>query len=72
MLFRANGLGATVPLKEKVMAPLRVAKSMLGSMVGKGPAGVPEISVANLGGAMIGFFGRFTGKKKHGRDAHAT
>jgi serine phosphatase RsbU (regulator of sigma subunit) len=72
MLFRANGLGATVPLKDKMMAPLRVMKSIVGSVAGKGPAGVPEISIANLGGAMIGFLGRFTGKKKHGRDAHAT
>ena len=63
MLFRANGLGATVPLRQKMLAPARVMKSLVGSMMGKGPAGFPELSVANVGGAIVGALSR-VGKRK--------
>jgi serine phosphatase RsbU (regulator of sigma subunit) len=64
MLFRANGLGAGTPLKQRVLAPIRVLKAALESALGRGPAAWPELSIANIGGAVISTLSRFTRKKQ--------
>lgn len=48
LLFRPNGQGRRVTLKNKLLAPFRVMKSAIG-----GTMAFPDFSVANLGGAMI-------------------
>jgi serine phosphatase RsbU (regulator of sigma subunit) len=60
LLFRSNGLGQRVALKDKLLAPLRVMKGVIESIgKAKEPAPWPEISLANLGGAMVSALGRF-------------
>jgi hypothetical protein len=55
LLFRPNGSAPTKPFKDRLLAPFRVARAILGSIGRKdAPAPWPEMSVANLGGAMIG------------------
>lgn len=64
MLFRPNGLGQRVAFKDKMLAPLRVMKGMAKSIrKADWPAPWPELSVANLGGALFDFLGRI-GRKK--------
>jgi serine phosphatase RsbU (regulator of sigma subunit) len=64
MLFRANGLGQHVAWKDKVLAPLRVMKGVAESIGhAEWPAPWPEISLANIGGAVMGFLAR-AGRRK--------
>jgi len=63
LLFRANGLGATVPMKERFLAPFRILKTGLRSLAGKEPFGRPELSLRNLGGSMIGALNRVGSKR---------
>jgi sigma-B regulation protein RsbU (phosphoserine phosphatase) len=59
MLFRPNGRGERVALKDKVLAPLRVMKGVAESLVKAERATPwPEISLANLGGAIAGFLNK--------------
>jgi serine phosphatase RsbU (regulator of sigma subunit) len=54
LLFRPNGLTPYLPLKDRLLAPVRVMGKVLGSLLpGSGPAPWPEFSIANLGGALI-------------------
>jgi sigma-B regulation protein RsbU (phosphoserine phosphatase) len=59
LLFRPTGSAARTPLKNKLLAPFRVARGILGSIGRRGePAPWPELSVANLGGAMLDPLGK--------------
>ncbi|MGH7213906.1 MAG: PP2C family protein-serine/threonine phosphatase [Tepidisphaeraceae bacterium] len=54
LLFRPNGTGATVPLKRKLAAPVRVLRGLVRSLrPGGPPIPWPELTLANLGGALI-------------------
>ena len=54
LLFRPNGLARTTPLKERLLAPFRIIKAVLGSIGRKKkPAPWPEMSLANVGGAVL-------------------
>jgi hypothetical protein len=53
LLLRANGSGATIPLKERLLAPVRVFKSICGALAGRGPAGLPDFTLPNIGGALM-------------------
>jgi serine phosphatase RsbU (regulator of sigma subunit) len=54
LLFRPTGLGVRPPLRDRLLAPIRVLSGVLNSVLaGAGPAPLPEISVANIGGALF-------------------
>lgn len=54
LLFRPNGLSPTVPLRDKVLAPIRVMGGVVRSLLpGGGPAPWPELSLPAIGGAML-------------------
>jgi serine phosphatase RsbU (regulator of sigma subunit) len=54
LLIRANGTGEKVPLKDKLLAPVRVLRGIGRAIAGKSPLALPEFTLANLGGAIIG------------------
>jgi serine phosphatase RsbU (regulator of sigma subunit) len=59
LLFRPNGNSPGVPIRDRILAPLRVACSIGRAMVTrKGPIPWPEMSLPNIGGAMVGWFNR--------------
>lgn len=66
LLFRPNGMMPRLPLGEKVRAPLRLVRALLGSMrPGGEPMGWPELSLPNIGGAMFHRFNRlWRGRRK--------
>ena len=49
LLFRPNGLAPNTPIKERLLAPFRVLRSWA----------FPELTLANVGGAMIPALNRF-------------
>ncbi|QOV87312.1 PP2C family protein-serine/threonine phosphatase [Humisphaera borealis] len=54
LLFRPNGTANSTPLSERLLAPFRIAKAMVRSITHKDePIPWPEVSVANVGGAVI-------------------
>ena len=54
LLFRATGEATRVPLKNRVLAPFRLLKGMAVSLLNGGRGmPLPEMSVANIGGAMF-------------------
>jgi len=53
LLFRPNGLAPTKPLHERLIAPFRVLREIVRSWRSGEPMPWPEVSIANLGGAMI-------------------
>jgi len=64
MLFRPNGLGQSTPLRDRILAPLRVLRNVGGSVrKNGGPVAWPEVSVANLGGAIVGAL-NWVGRRK--------
>lgn len=67
LLFRPNGLAPIPPLKDRLLAPIRIVKSFLNSLKpgGESPAW-PELSIANIGGAILSPLNRFKlrGRKK--------
>lgn len=55
MLFRPNGTSAGVRLGTRLLAPLKVARGVLRSLLhADEPAPMPDARIANVGGAMIG------------------
>ena len=53
LLFRPNGMSPYLPLKDRVLAPFRVARRVVASLrSGADPAPWPELSLTNLGGAI--------------------
>ncbi len=62
LLFRPNGMAPGVPIKDRVLAPLRIIKAFGKSLVtGDGGAPWPELSLAAIGGALFSRFNRRTG-----------
>lgn len=54
LLIRPNGLAPRVPWKDRVLAPLRVARGVGRAIVRRGePAPLPEASLVSLGGAFV-------------------
>ena len=59
LLFRPNGNAPGAPLRDRVLAPLRILRAAAASLRPGGEAVPwPEVSLANLGGAMFGPFNR--------------
>ena len=53
VLLSPNGCGARVPLRDRVLAPVRMMKNFLASLQGHEPMAWPEWSLANLGGLLF-------------------
>lgn len=54
LLFRPNGLAPRVPLRDRILAPFRIAGALARSLrPGRGPMPWPELSLRSLGGAMF-------------------
>jgi serine phosphatase RsbU (regulator of sigma subunit) len=53
MLFRPNGAAPVVPLRLKLMAPLRVLHGAVSGLLSGGPIPLPDLRLANIGGAII-------------------
>lgn len=65
LLFRPNGMAPGVPIKDRVLAPLRIINAFGKSLVsGDGGAPWPELSLTAIGGALFGRFNRRTGISK--------
>lgn len=58
MLFRPNGSVPAVPLHLKLMAPLRVLRGAVMGLLSGGPIPLPDLRLANIGGAIIDRFNR--------------
>lgn len=71
LAFRPNRVTAGVPLREKLLMPLRIARALVRSRGPDGkPMAWPEWSVPSIGGAMLGPLNRLwsrRNKKLHGR-----
>lgn len=67
LLFRPNGLAPSVPVKDRLLAPLRILKASARSLVSRdGSAPWPEWSLTAIGGALLNRFNRRTGIFKDG------
>jgi hypothetical protein len=53
LLVRATGTGERVPIKERLLAPFRILRALGQSLLGKGPAALPDASLPNVGGAIV-------------------
>jgi sigma-B regulation protein RsbU (phosphoserine phosphatase) len=53
LLFRPNGRAARTPIRERLLAPLRIARDVVCAVRQRRPAGWPELSVRNIGGALL-------------------
>jgi serine phosphatase RsbU (regulator of sigma subunit) len=53
LAFQPNGGSQKVSLRNRLAAPFRVSAAALSAAVGGGPIPWPELSITNLGGAMI-------------------
>lgn len=60
LLFRPNGLAPGVPWRDRLLAPVRVLRGVVESWVrpGAGPAPMPDLTLANVGGALFPFLER--------------
>jgi len=63
LLLRASGTGATTPLKERLLAPVRIFRSACRSLLGKEPAAFPDLTLANVGGAVVPRLNRLWSKR---------
>jgi hypothetical protein len=64
LLFRPNGLSVRVPIRDRMMAPLRVLRGLAGSLAGNGPPPFPQLTLANIGGALFGPLNRLHRKRE--------
>jgi sigma-B regulation protein RsbU (phosphoserine phosphatase) len=69
LLFRPNGLSPRLPLRERVLAPLRILRGVAQALAGKGPMPFPEFSIANIGGAVLSPLGKRYGRKGNRKGA---
>ena len=59
LLFRPTGAGLPPPLRDRLLAPVRVLRGMLSSLrPGAGPAPLPEWTLTNIGGAVFSALNR--------------
>ncbi len=59
LLFRPTSGRVHTPLRDRLLAPVRVMRGVLASLrPGGGPAPVPELSITNIGGSLFDFLNR--------------
>jgi serine phosphatase RsbU (regulator of sigma subunit) len=54
LMFRANSSGERTPLRIKLLAPFRVTRALIRSLRSGEAPPLPDLNLANLGGAMFG------------------
>jgi serine phosphatase RsbU (regulator of sigma subunit) len=60
LLFTPSALHRRTPFRDRFMAPFRVARGIAASLKpGGDPAPIPELTIANIGGAMFDALSRF-------------
>jgi phosphoserine phosphatase RsbU/P len=59
LMFRVNSNGERVPFKTRMLAPIRILKALISSLRGHEPMPLPDLNLANLGGAMFGPLNRY-------------
>jgi phosphoserine phosphatase RsbU/P len=64
LLLHANGTGARPSFFKWAAAPLRVLTSIAGAAMGRGPAGLPDMRLANIGGAILAPLNRLWRRQK--------
>ncbi|MEA2734488.1 MAG: phosphoserine phosphatase RsbU/P [Humisphaera sp.] len=64
LLLRPNGSTSQVTLRDRVLAPVRMMKNLLGSLRGGDPMAWPEFSLANVGGALFGPLNRLWSRQR--------
>jgi hypothetical protein len=64
LLLRANGTGRRPSFFKRAVAPLRVLASLAGAAAGRGPPGLPDMSLPNIGGAIFPPFNRLWSRRK--------
>lgn len=70
LLFSATGEAAEIPFEKRLMAPFRLLKGMLDSVLSGGRGmPLPEISLANLGGPMVSSLNRHARRKKRSSES---
>lgn len=62
LLFRPNGLARRVPIREQLRATLRALRMLPSVLTGREPAPLPDLSLANVGGALIPLLQRTWGR----------
>jgi len=66
LLFRPNGLAPNAPMKDRLLGPFRVLGSLARSVFDRSvPASWPELSIANIGGAIFPALGRWQRRRKN-------
>jgi sigma-B regulation protein RsbU (phosphoserine phosphatase) len=64
LLFTPSVSHRRTPIRDRLMAPFRVARGILASLrPGGGPAPMPELTLANIGGSMFDTLGRLRRSK---------
>lgn len=59
LLFSPSTSHRSTPVRDRLMAPVRVARGILASLLpGGGPAPMPEFTLQNIGGSMLDTFSR--------------
>jgi hypothetical protein len=59
LLFRPTGAGLRPPLRDRMLAPVRILRGMLSSLrPGAGPVPLPEWTLTNIGGSMFSALNR--------------
>jgi phosphoserine phosphatase RsbU/P len=56
LLLRPNGTGRRVSWSDSLAAPLRILRTAGAALLGRGPFPWPELSLANIGGAVLNRF----------------
>lgn len=67
LLFRPNGTYPRIPLREKALTGVRLARGLVGSLLPRGEAMPwPELSVVNIGGSLFHPLNRLWGRRRPG------
>ncbi|MGH7176400.1 MAG: PP2C family protein-serine/threonine phosphatase [Tepidisphaeraceae bacterium] len=64
LLFRPNGTMPGVPLRDKFLAPLRVIGGAVSALRESRAMPLPDLSIANIGGALFGPLNRVWGRNQ--------
>jgi hypothetical protein len=65
LMFRASTPGELSPLRTRLQGPLRILRSALGAFRDREPLPLPDLSIANIGGAMFASLNRLRSSAKH-------
>ena len=64
LLFRPNGLAPRLSIRERLAAPVRVMRGVMEAIKSGGRLPLPDLKLANIGGAMVPALGQLWGRRK--------